>query len=107
MSHDPVSHQREKLASGDLEIVLPKGSEVEGVLVTRAGKPVAGRIRVLTHVDQPDRFDEAGDDGRFVLSRRLAPGEHRVWVHGRGFPPTVKTIRVAPGTKNRVELAVE
>jgi hypothetical protein len=96
------------LSSPDpVEITLPKGVSVRGVLVDAAGKPVAGRIRILTHVDQPDRFDEAGDDGRFVLARRLAPGPHLVRVHGRGHRPIVVPIRVTEGESARVELPVE
>jgi len=94
-------------AAESITLTLPKGSEVEGVLVTGEGRPVPGRVWVLTHVDQPGQFDEAGDDGRFAITRRLAPGEHRVRIQARGFPPVLRTIRITGGAKNRLELRVE
>jgi len=90
-----------------VRINLPKGERVGGILVSGEGSPVAGRLRLLTRVDEPEGWAETGTDGRFVLPWPVAPGDHDLEVRAPGFRPVRRTIHVAAGAKNEMEIAVE
>lgn len=83
----------------DREIVIRlQPSAVGGVVVSEAGKPVAGALVFLRPVAGPELQITVGskDDGRFAMAR-VPPGRYRLEAVAPGFTPAEQEVQVAAG----------
>lgn len=66
------------------DLTLVQGALIEGRVLTLKGEPLShdpqfGKRLIVTALQNPVRFVEVDDDGRFRL--RVTPGKHRVQIH--------------------------
>jgi hypothetical protein len=96
------------LARGEtLEVTMPRGGTVQGVLLDRDGKRVPGRVRARIHSGYFENWAKTDDEGEFRLPYPLSEGLHEVEVRSPGRVRVLREVRVTTGTRSRVELRVD